>query len=135
MGLILLPVSKWNMEVIVSFFLVVLNLVYFSTYYWCKEIAICSIHFPFFGVRQNVRTVNDVFPQVHKGENGLKNPYFAISRRRRRREIVKGFERPFSPEWTWGKTSFTVRRFCRTSKKRDKWIEQITFLNFTSVFV
>ena len=40
-----------------------------------EEIDICSIHFPFFGVRQNFRTVNDVFPQVHKGENGLKNPY------------------------------------------------------------
>ena len=62
------------------------------------EIAIFSIHFPFFGVGQNIRTVNDVFPQVHKGENDLKNPYFEIFRRRRRQKIAKGFERPFSPE-------------------------------------
>ena len=78
-----------------------------------------------------------VFPKSRGiRENGLENPYFGISRRRRRREIVKGFERPFSliPS-DLGETSFTVRKVCRTHPKREKWIEQITFLNFTSIFV
>ena len=38
-----------------------------------------------------------VFPKSRGiRENGLENPYFGISRRHRRREILKGFERPFS---------------------------------------
>ena len=32
-----------------------------------REIAICSIHFPFLGVRQTVRTVNDLFSPSHEG--------------------------------------------------------------------
>ena len=32
-----------------------------------SEIAICSIHFPFLGVRQTVRTVNDLFSPSHEG--------------------------------------------------------------------
>ena len=76
-----------------------------------------------------------VFPKSRGiRENGLENPYFGISRRRRRREIVKGFERPFSliPS-DLGKTSFTVRKVCRTPKKGQmNWTDN--FFKFYQYF-
>ena len=51
-------------------------------------------------------------------------------------KFQNGFLRPFSPLWTWGKTSFTVRKFCLTPKK-GKWIEQIAidfFFWFTAPY-
>ena len=76
-----------------------------------------------------------VFPKSRGiRENGLENPYFGISRRRRRREIVKGFERPFSliPS-DLGETSFTVRKVCRTPKKGQmNWTDN--FFKFYQYF-
>ena len=76
-----------------------------------------------------------VFPKSRGiRENGLENPYFEISRRRRRREILNGFERPFSliPS-DLGETSFTVRKVCRTPKKGQmNWTDN--FLKFFQYF-
>ena len=76
-----------------------------------------------------------VFPKSRGiRENGLENPYFEISRRRRRREILNGFERPFSliPS-DLGETSFTVRKVCRTPKKGQmNWTDN--FFKFYQYF-
>ena len=62
-------------------------------------------------------------------ENGLKNPYFGISRRRRRREIVKGFERPFFliPR-DLGKTSHSQFEWFVSHPKRENELNKELFM-------